>query len=120
MRLRTEIRRIASHEFREGLWNTVQRGSMEALAVIGPHPPNTASHNRIALSSIASKTGARSPGEELMTCNTSAVAVCCSSASRVSPISRAFSMDHRLSGEGVDERDPLSVNGPTRWRANTQ
>jgi len=41
---------------------------------------------------IASNTGARSPGEELMTCNTSAVAVCCSSASRVSVNSRAFSI----------------------------
>jgi hypothetical protein len=28
------------------------------------------------LSSIASNTGVRSPGEELMTCNTSSVAVC--------------------------------------------
>ena len=42
--------------------------------------------------SIASNTGARSPGEELMTCKTSAVAVCCSKASRVSVISRAFSI----------------------------
>src|SRR6516162_2261419 len=39
-----------------------------------------------------SNTGARSPGEELMTCNTSAVAVCCSNASRVSVKSRAFSI----------------------------
>ena len=45
-----------------------------------------------AFSKIASNTGARSPGEELMTCNTSAVAVCCSNASRVSVISRAFSI----------------------------
>jgi hypothetical protein len=41
-----------------------------------------ASHSRIAFSSMASNTGARSPGEELMTPSTSAVAVCCSSASR--------------------------------------
>jgi len=54
--------------------------------------PKLASHSRVAFSSIASNTGARSPGEELMTCNTSAVAVCCSKASRVSVISRAFSM----------------------------
>ena len=39
-----------------------------------------------AFSSIASNTGARSPGEELMTCNTSAVAVCCSSASSRSAV----------------------------------
>jgi hypothetical protein len=43
-------------------------------------------------SRIASKTGPRSPGEELMTCNTSAVAVCCSKASRVSVINRVFSI----------------------------
>jgi hypothetical protein len=45
-----------------------------------------------AFSNIVSNTGARSPGEELMTCNTSAVAVCCSNASRVSVMSRAFSI----------------------------
>jgi hypothetical protein len=50
------------------------------------------SHNRIAFSSIASNTGARLPGDALITCNTSAVAVCCSSASRCSVISRAFSI----------------------------
>ena len=45
-----------------------------------------------AFSKIASNTGARSPGEELITCMTSAVAVCCSRASRVSVMSRAFSI----------------------------
>src|SRR5277367_3249528 len=54
--------------------------------------PNAASHSRVAFFSIASNTGARSPGEELMTCNTSELAVCCSKASRVSVISRAFSI----------------------------
>jgi len=49
-------------------------------------------HSAMALSSIASNTGARLPGELLITCNTSAVAVCCSNASRVSVISRAFSI----------------------------
>ena len=34
----------------------------------------------------------RSPGELLITCSTSAVAVCCSNASRVSVSSRAFSI----------------------------
>jgi hypothetical protein len=38
--------------------------------------PICASQSRIALSSIASNTGAKSPGEELMTWSTSAVAVC--------------------------------------------
>ena len=54
--------------------------------------PCATPHRVCAFSKIASNTGARSPGEELMTCNTSAVAVCCSSASRVSVISRAFSI----------------------------
>src|SRR5262249_26523783 len=43
--------------------------------------PNAASHRRIAFSSIASKTGARSPGEELMTPSTSAIALSRASAS---------------------------------------
>jgi hypothetical protein len=38
-------------------------------------PPKLASKNRSALTSIASKTEARSPGEELMTCKTSAFAL---------------------------------------------
>ena len=54
--------------------------------------PLLPSQSRTASSSIASNTGVRSPGEELMTCNTSAVAVCCSRASRVSHKSRAFSI----------------------------
>ena len=40
-----------------------------------------ASHSRAALSTTASSTGCRSVGEEAMTRSTSAVAVCCSSAS---------------------------------------
>ena len=43
--------------------------------------PNLASQMRVAFSSIAWNTGSSSPGELLMTCNTSEVAVCCSSAS---------------------------------------
>ena len=38
--------------------------------------PNAAEQSCIALSSIASNTGARLSGEQLMTCSTSAVAVC--------------------------------------------
>ena len=67
--------------------------SGKRLAVEGTQRlPDAASHSRTAFSSIASNTGARSPGEELMTCKTSAVAVCCSKASRVSVSSRAFSI----------------------------
>jgi hypothetical protein len=45
--------------------------------------PNAASQRGIAFSSRVSNAGASTPGEELMTCNTSAVAVCCSNASWV-------------------------------------
>ena len=41
--------------------------------------PNVASQMRVAFSSIASNTGSSSPGDLLMTCSTSEVAVCCSS-----------------------------------------
>ena len=53
------------------------------------HAKGSASQMCIAFSSIASNTGARTPGDELMTRNTSAVAACCSSASPSSR-SRAF------------------------------
>src|SRR5262245_6228060 len=43
--------------------------------------PNVASQIRTAFSSIAANTGSRSPGEVLITCKTSDVAVCCRSAS---------------------------------------
>ena len=54
--------------------------------------PNSARQIRVAFSSMVAKTGWRSPGERLMTLSTSAVAVCRSSASRVSLMSRAFSI----------------------------
>ena len=60
----------------------------------------------MAFSSIASKTGARSPGERLITSKTSAVAVCCSSASRcLGHQPRILDRDHRLSGEALQQRD---------------
>jgi hypothetical protein len=43
--------------------------------------PNLASQMRVAFSKIASKTGCKAPGDELMTRKISAVAVCCSTAS---------------------------------------
>ena len=74
-------------------------------------------HSRIAFSSIASNTGARSPGEALMTCNTSAVAVCCSSASRVSVSSRAFSIAITAwAAKFCSSAICLSENGRTSWR----
>ena len=77
--------------------------SSATLSNRSPHTsgvPNDAPHSRIALSSTASNTGARLPGEALITCNTSAVAVCCSSASRCSVMQpRVLHRDHRLGGE---------------------
>ena len=68
--------------------------SARASTVIPPmcRSPNAAPHKRIAFSTTVSKTGARSTGEQLMTRKTSVMAVCCSKASRVSVISRAFSI----------------------------
>ena len=89
-----------------------------AVVIEGPRAaPKAASHRRIAFSSIASNTGARSPGEELMTCSTSAVAVCCSSASRVSVISRAFSIAMTAcAAKFCNSAICLSENGRTSWR----
>ncbi len=53
---------------------------------------NMPSHSRTALRTIVSKTGFVSATELLMTCNTSAVALCRSSASFVSLNSRTFSI----------------------------
>src|SRR5215475_12557735 len=47
---------------------------------------------RVAFSSMASKIGPSSPGEELITPRTSEVAACCSRASRSSRVSRATSV----------------------------
>jgi hypothetical protein len=68
------------------------RDGVPTGAINDTNEPRGAPHRACAFSNIASKTGATSPGELLMTCNTSAVAVCCSSASRVTVSSRAFSI----------------------------
>jgi hypothetical protein len=48
----------------------------ETLAIVGDQgAPRSTPHKLCALSKIAANTGARSPGEELMTCKTSAIAV---------------------------------------------
>ena len=48
-----------------------------------------------------------------MTCNTSAVAVCCSSASRcLGHQPRVLHRDHRLGGEVLQQRDLLVGEGP--------
>ncbi len=52
-----------------------------------------------------------------MTRNTSAVAVCCSKASRVSVISRAFSIAMTAcAAKFCNSAICLSVNGRTSWR----
>ena len=80
-------------------------------------PKSALAQAAVAFSSIASNTGARSPGEALMTCSTSAVAVCCSSASRVSVISRAFSIAMTAcAAKFCNSAICLSVNGRTSWR----
>ena len=60
--------------------------------------PNLASQIRTAFASIASNTGSSSPGELLMTCSTSEVAVCCSTPRR----SRAAQL---VEQPGVLDRD---------------
>jgi acetoacetyl-CoA synthase len=82
-----------------------------------PNTPNAASHSRIAFCSMASNTGTRSPGEALMTCSTSAVAVCRSSASRCSASRRTFSMATiAWAAKASTSATWRSVNGRTSWR----
>ena len=70
-----------------------------------------------AFSSMAWNTGSRSPGELLMTCSTSEVAVCCCSDSRSSLSSRVFSMAMTAwSAKFSTSSICLSVNGRTSWR----
>jgi len=94
--------------------NAAVHRRQEMFAVKVKKLPKAESHRRIAFSSIASNTGARSPGEELMTCNTSAVAICCSKASRVSVNSRAFSIAMTAwAAKFCSSAICLSVNGRT-------
>ena len=61
-----------------------------------------------------------SPGEELMTCKTWAVAVCCSNASRVSVKSRAFSIAMTACAAKFSTSTiSLLVNGRTSGRPAT-
>ena len=84
--------------------------------------PNLASQMRVAFSSMAWNTGSSSPGELEMTCSTSEVAVCCSSASvklaraRLHLVEQphVLDRDHRLVGEGGDQFDLLVGERPYR------
>src|SRR5262245_63893844 len=68
--------------------------------------PNLASQIRTAFSSIALKTGFKSPGELEMTFSTSEVAVCCSSDSESSCV-RACTSSNRRSEEHTSELQSL-------------
>ena len=76
-------------QLRENRRHVVKRRRVESSAVINQQAPESGRAKLCAFSNIASNTGARSPGEELMTCKTSAVAVCCSSASSRSAVQSA-------------------------------
>ena len=93
--------------------------------------PNLASQIRTAFSSMVENTGSSSPGELLITCSTSDVAVCCSKASvrsavrsvrsvvrwRSSLSNRAFSMAMTAwAAKFWTSAICLSVNGRTSWR----
>ena len=58
--------------------------------------PNLAPQIRTAFSNIAWNTGCNSPGELDMTCNTSEVAVCCSSDSERSSVRSRSSLSSRV------------------------
>ena len=93
-----------------GGWNTPNRDVMKVLAIERPndaergaaqsgrpYPEHRVEHRR------------RLPGEALITCNTSAVAVCCSSASRCSVEQpRVLHRDHRLGSEVLQQGDLLA------------
>ena len=90
--------------------------------------PNLASHSCVAFASMASNTGSSSPGELEMTCSTSEVAVCCSSASESSRVRACTSSNSRTfsiaitawSAKVVTSSICLSVNGRTVLRCNDE
>ena len=69
--------------------------------------PNLASQSCVAFASIASNTGSSSPGELEITCSTSEVAVCCSSASDSSRVRACTSSNSRTFSIAI-----------TAWSAN--
>ena len=82
--------------------------------------PNLASQMRVAFSNMAANTGSRSPGDELMTRSTSAVAVCCSSDWReFVEQPRVLDGDDGLGGEVcAPAQSACSVKGRTSWRSD--
>ena len=74
-----------------------ERCDWHSRAIFDPEQrsPNLASHNRVAFSNIASKTGFNSSGEVEIICNTSEVAVCRSSDSERSRVRACTSSNSR-------------------------
>ena len=89
---RTGMGRIACVGLRISFGYTAHGLGLEVLAVVARHHAERRFAQMHRLFEHHFNTGARSPGELLMTPSTSAVAVCCSKASRVSLMSRAFSI----------------------------
>ena len=119
-RIRPDL--CAVHGERSRFWHrysayaagTPQRGCAEDIAVIGIKIAKFGLADPHAFFEDRVEHRARSPGERLMTCNTSAVAVCCSRASRVSLISRAFSIAMTAcAAKFCKSAICLSVNGRT-------
>src|SRR6516162_5645207 len=85
--------------------------------------PNLASQSRVALSNMAWNTGSSSPGDLLMTCSTSEVAVLLQRFPQFIKQPRILDGDDGLIREGLDQRELLGGEGsnfrpPHRNRAN--
>ena len=74
----------------------VHRNDAQCLSLAEMQVAELASQRRVAFSSMDWNTGSSSPGELLMTCSTSEVAVCCSSASLRSSVRWRSSLSRRV------------------------
>ena len=91
---------LNSANFCGALWSATRRKGSPSPSNI---EPNAAWQIRVAFESIAWNTGSSSPGEREMTCRTSEVAVCCSSASESWRLRAAFSFARSTTGlSGVE------------------
>jgi hypothetical protein len=82
------------------LWAGFPSAVLNQASVYSIESILVASQMRTAFSSIVVKTGSRAPGERLITCNTSAVAVCCSP----SNLEVFGQRTHRLGGLEIDHQ----------------
>jgi hypothetical protein len=96
---------------------TVTRGEPRTVSLNGPQGALDAAAQADCLFEHCVEDWGEVTGEELITCNTSAVAVCCSNASRVSVNSRAFSIAITACAAKFSKSAIcLSVNGRTSCR----